>query len=185
MNTIKNGVEVRGTVNTVDFERVMNHFTSSFTKTLTESLTESFLKVVESQFGIGIQSNVVEEVKVKPTVVKPTVVSKSTPKSKTKNGGFEKLKNPILKTELEKCKTVDYDSSKFITIKELGIKSIHEMDKKGKKFWSEYFSKGKVYMRKGMDTSKLSPKILFERTIVELLNGGKSEPKSSDSILPQ
>jgi hypothetical protein len=44
-------VEVRGTVNTVDFERMMNQFSSSF--------TESYLKVVESQFGIGVQSKVV------------------------------------------------------------------------------------------------------------------------------
>ena len=89
MNTNSNSVEVRGTGNTVDFERVMNQFTSSF--------TESFLKVVESQFGIGVQSNVVEEVK--PLVVKPMSKPKTTtPKSKTKNSGFEKLKNPILKT---------------------------------------------------------------------------------------
>ena len=64
-----NSVEVRGTVNTVDFERVMNQFSSSF--------TESFLKVVESQFGIGIQPKVVEEVKT--VVVKP----KSKPKTTT------------------------------------------------------------------------------------------------------
>ncbi len=127
-----NSVEVRGTGNTVDFERVMNQFSSSF--------TESFLKVMESQFGIGVQSNVVEEVK--PMVVKPKSKPKTTtPKSKTKNSGFEWLKNPILRTELEVCKTVDYDERKYITIKELGI--------------------------------------------VELLKGGKSEPKSSDSTLPQ
>jgi hypothetical protein len=55
MNKNRSSVEVRSTVNTVDFERVMNLFSSSF--------TESFLKVVESQFGMGIQSNVIEEVK--------------------------------------------------------------------------------------------------------------------------
>jgi hypothetical protein len=176
MNTNSNSVEVRGTVNTVDFERVMNQFTSSFTT----SFSESFLKVVESQFGMGVQSNVVEEVK-----VKPTVVNKPTPKSKTKNSGFEKLKNPILRTELEVCKTVDYDERKYITIRELGIKSIYELEKRSRGFWNEYFSKYGVYLRSEMNTSKLSPKILFDRGIMELLKGGKSEPKSSDSTLPQ
>lgn len=175
MNTIKGSVGVRGTGNTIDFERVMNQFSSSF--------TESFLKVVESQFGMGIQSKVVEEVK--PKVVKPKVKGKTFPIGIILNMGFEKLKNPILKTELERCKSVDYDTSKFITIRELGIKSIYELDKRSKGFWSDYFSKGKVYLRKGMNTSKLSPKIIFDRTIIGLLKGGKSEPQSSDSNLPQ
>lgn len=177
----KKSVEVRGTVNTIDFERVMNQFTSSFT----ESFTQSFLKVVESQIGMGIQSNVVEEVKVKPTVVKSKGKKKPTPKSGTLNNGFEKLKNPILKTELEKCKMVEYDSSKFVSMREMGIKSIYELDKRSKKFWNEYFSKGKVYLRKGMNTSKLSPKILFDRTIEGMIKSGKSESKGSDSTLPQ
>jgi len=176
MNTNKSSVEVRGTGNTVDFERVMNQFTSSF--------TESFLKVVESQFGIGVQSNVVEEVKL--LVVKPMSKPKTTtPKSKTKNSGFEKLKNPILRTELEVCKTVDYDERKYITIRELGIKSIYDLEKRSRGFWGEYFSKYGVYLRKGVNTPKISQKVLFDRGIVELLKGGKSEPKSSDSTLPQ
>ncbi len=54
MKTDSNSVEVRGTGNTVDFERVMNQFSSSF--------TENFLKVVESQFGIDIPSEVVDSV---------------------------------------------------------------------------------------------------------------------------
>jgi hypothetical protein len=174
MNTIKGSVGVRGTGNTIDFERVMNQFSSSF--------TESFLKVIESQFGMGIQSKVVEEVKQK--VIKPKVKGKPSPIGTVLNRGFEKLKNPVLKSELERCKSVDYDKSKFITIRELGIKSIYELDKRSKGFWSDYFSIGKVYLRSGMNTSKLSPKILFDRTIVGLLKGGKSEPKSSDSILP-
>lgn len=177
MSSIKSSVEVRGTVNTVYFERVMNQFSFSF--------TESFLKVVESQFGMGIQSNVVEEVKVKPTVVKSKGKKKPTPKVENLNIGFEKLKNPILRTELEKCKTVDYDGSKFITMRELGIKSLYELDKRSKKFWNEYFSKSEVYLRKGMNTSKLSPKILFDRTIEGMIKGGKSESKGSDSTLPQ
>ena len=175
MNKYRSSVEVRSTGNTIDFERVMNQFSSSF--------TESFLKVVESQFGMGIQSKVVEEVK--PKVVKPKVKGKTFPIGIILNKGFEKLKNPILKTELERCKSVDYDNSKFITIRELGIKSIYELDKRSKGFWSDYFSKGKVYLRKGMNTSKLSPKIIFDRTIIGLLKGGKSEPQSSDSTLPQ
>jgi hypothetical protein len=175
MNTNKSSVEVLGTVNTVDFERVMNQFSSSF--------TESFLKVVESQFGMGIQSKVVEEVK--PKVVKPKVKSKPSPIGTVLNRGFEKLKNPILKTELERCKSVDYDTSKFITIRELGIKSIYELDKRSKGFWNDYFTKGKVYLRKGVNTPKISQKILFDRVIVDLLKGGRTEPKSSVSTLPQ
>ena len=175
MNTIKGSVGVRGTGNTIDFERVMNQFSSSF--------TESFLKVVESQFGMGIQSKVVEEVK--PKVVKPKVKGKTFPIGIILNNGFEKLKNPILKTELERCKSVDYDTSKFITIRELGIKSIYELDKRSKGFWSEYFSKYKVYLRKGLNTQKISQKVLFDRTILGMIKGKKSEQKSSGFSLPE
>ncbi len=175
MNTIKGSVGVRGTGNTIDFERVMNQFSSSF--------TESFLKVVESQFGMGIQSKVVEEVK--PKVVKPKVKGKTFPIGIILNNGFEKLKNPILKTELERCKSVDYDTSKFITIRELGIKSIYELDKRSKGFWSEYFSKYKVYLRKGLNTQKISQKVLFDRTILGMIKGKKSEQKSSVFSIPE
>lgn len=178
MNTNKESVEVRGTGNTVEFERVMNQFSSSFTKSVIENLTESFIKVIESQFGIKIQPKVVDE-------IKPKVVSKPSPNDTVLNRGFEKLKNPILKTELERCKSVDYDTSKFITIRELGIKSIYELDKRSRGFWSDYFSKGKVYLRMGMNTPKISQKILFDRTIEGMIRGDKSESKGSDSTLPQ
>jgi hypothetical protein len=160
-----NSVEIQGIGNTVDFERVMNQFTSSF--------TESFIKVMELQIGIVVQPQIIEK-------VKPNSKSKTTPKGEILNNGFEKLKNPILKTKMEKCKVVEYDKSKYITIRELGIKSIYELDKRSKGFWSEYFTNGNVYLRKGMNTSKLSPKILFDRTIERMIKVGKSESKDSD-----
>lgn len=171
MNTTKNSVEVLGTGNTVNFERVMNQFTSSF--------TESFLKVIESQIGREIYSTKFEVVKPK-SKTKPTIL-----KVKTPNGGFEKLKNTLLKTQLEKSKSVEYDESKFITIRELGIKSIYELDKRSKGFWNEYFSNWNVYLRKGVDSTKISQRILFDRGIERLLNGGKSEQKGSDFFLPK
>jgi hypothetical protein len=97
-----NSVEIQGIGNTVDFERVMNQFTSSF--------TESFIKVMELQIGIVVQPQIIEK-------VKPNSKSKTTPKGEILNNGFEKLKNPILKTKMEKCKVVEYDKSKYITIK--------------------------------------------------------------------
>jgi len=176
----KNGVEVRGTVNTVDFERVMNQFSSSFTKSVIENLTESFLKVMESQFGIGIQPQLVE-------VMNPIVVKSESDSFNTisKNSGFGKLKNQLLKSELQNCGYVDYDESKHITVRELGYKSIFDMDKMSIKFWKSYFLKNCVYLRNGIDSSKITSKILFDRGIVELLQLRKSEPKSSDSTLPQ
>lgn len=175
MNTNKNSVEVRSTLNTVDFERLMNQFSSSF--------TESFLKVIESQFGNGIQLNQVEENK--PEVVKPKVKNNPIPNVESMNVGFEKLKNPLLRTELEKCKSVEYDESKFITIKELGFKTIYDLDKRSKGFWSEYFSKYKVYLRKGLNTQKISQKVLFDRNILGMIKGKKSEQKSSGFSLPE
>ena len=175
MNTIKESVEILGTKNTVDFERVMNHFSSSF--------TESYLKVMDLHFGSGIQLNQVE--KKKPEVVKPKVKIIQIPKVESMNVGFEKLKNPLLRTELEKCKSVEFDESKFITIKELGFKTIYDLDKRSKGFWSEYFSKYKVYLRKGLNTQKISQKVLFDRTILGMIKGKKSEQKSSGFSLPE
>jgi hypothetical protein len=168
-------VEVLGTKNTVDFERVMNHFSSSF--------TESYLKVMDSHFGSGIQLNEVEEKK--PEVVKPKIKIIPIPKVESMNVGFEKLKNPLLRSELEKCKSVEIDESKFITIKELGFKTIYDLDKRSKGFWSEYFSKYKVYLRKGLNTKKISQKVLFDRTILGMIKGKKSEQMTSGFSLPE
>ena len=175
MNTIKESVEVLGTRNTFDYERVMNHFSSSF--------TESYLKVMDLHFGNGIQLNQVEEKK--PEVVKPKVKNNLIPKVDSMNVGFEKLKNPLLRTELEKCKSVENDESKFITIKELGFKTIYDLDKRSKGFWSEYFSKYKVYLRKGLNTKKISQKVLFDRTILGMNKGKKSEQMTSGFSLPE
>jgi hypothetical protein len=175
MNTINGSVDVRGTVNTVDYERVMNQFSSSF--------TESFIKVMEKQIGMVFQPTIIEEFRT--TKEKPMSKSLNYQKVEIKNRGFEKLKTPILKMELEKCKSAVYDITKLITIKDLGIKSIYELDKRSNKFWKEYFSKYKVYLRKGLTSSKISPKILFDNRIEGMLNVGKLESIDSNTTLPQ
>jgi hypothetical protein len=175
MNNNQRSVGVLGTGNTFDFERVMNHFSSSF--------TESYLKVMDSHFGNGIQLNQVEEKK--PEVVKPMIKNNPNPKVEPMNLGFEKLKNPLFRTELEKCKSVEYDESRFITIKELGFKTIYDLDKRSNGFWKEYFSKNKVYLKKGLNTSKISSKVLFDRTILGMIKGKKSEQNSSGFSLPE
>lgn len=89
------------------------------------------------------------------------------------------------KTMIISNKSVEYDESRFITIKELGFKTIYDLDKRSNGFWKEYFSKNKVYLNKGLNTTKISPKVLFDRTILGMIKGKKSEQKSSGFSLPE
>ena len=149
MRNTLNSVDIQGMGNTIDLNKVMNLYTSSF--------TEGFLQVLENYNPPSQKIEVIEN------EVKPLTLRKS--KSKPKNTGFEKLKNPLLKDKLQNCKSVNYNPEKHIRIKELGYKSIHEMDKGSKKKWEQYFSKGKVNLDKGVTTSRISPKILFDKSI--------------------
>ncbi len=166
MKPIKNNVDVLGTEHTIDFEEVMNNYTSSFAK----CFTEGYLRVLGS---------FLEKQNLKPEEVKEMVnaVKSSTPKtSETQlNNGFGKLKNDTLRSQLEQCETVKFDQNQHITIKELGFNSIYELDKRSKKKWNEYFSKYNVYRRKGVQTKKISPMILFDKSIQKYFRGRNTE----------
>jgi hypothetical protein len=136
-------VKVRGTVNTVDFERVMNQFTSSFTKSVVENLTESFLKVVESQFGMGIQSKRIEEVSVEPKVVKPKNTSL---KSKYDKAGERASRNARIRNENLK----PYTPNKVLTPASVvfGVEKASSLVNRGEDFWNELVKSGSLYMNK-------------------------------------
>jgi hypothetical protein len=158
-NTQSNSVQ--GTVITNDLEKVMNLYTSSFTK----SFNEGFLKLLEyHQRSTSIVSSDTKNNEVK---------SKD-----GKNLGFDKLKNPTLRNELQKCNSVKYDVSKHIRVKELGFKTIYELDKRSDKMWKEYFSKNEVYLDRNINSSKLSQRILFDKSIIDYLNSKGSKSNS-------
>jgi hypothetical protein len=121
-------VEVRGTGNTIEFEKLMNQFSSSF--------TESFLKVVESQFGMGIQSKVVEEVK-----------PKSVPPKKNYRGASERSsRNTILRNENLK----PYNPNKLLKPASIifGVRKASSLVNRGELFWDELAGSGSMYVNK-------------------------------------
>ena len=121
-------VEVRSTVNTVDFERVINLFSSSF--------TESFLKIVESQFGMGIQSKVVEE-------VKPKSIS---PKKSYKEASERSSRNTMIRNENLK----PYNPNKVLKPASIvfGVKKASSLVNRGELFWDELAGSGSMYVNK-------------------------------------
>jgi hypothetical protein len=159
-NTQSNSVQ--GTVITNDLEKVMNLYTSSFTT----SFTEGFLKLLEyHQRSTSIVSS-----DTKINEVKSKTKSEGVKIKDGKNLGFDKLKNPTLRNELQKCNSVKYDVSKHIRVKELGFKTIYELDKRSDKMWKEYFSKNEVYLDRKINSSKLSQRILFDKSIRDYFN---------------
>ena len=121
-------VEALGTVNTVDFERMMNQFSSSF--------TESYLKVIESQFGIGVQSKVVEE-------VKPKSIS---PKKSYKEASERSSRNTIIRNENLK----PYNPNKVLKPASIifGVKKASSLVNRGELFWDELAGSGSMYVNK-------------------------------------
>ena len=149
MRNLNNSVDIQGMGNTIDLKTVMSLYTSSF--------TDGFMKVLEN-YNTPLQEFVIEE-----NEVKPTTSSKS--KSKLKNTGFEKLKNPLLREKLENGKKVGFNPKTHIRVKDLGYKSIYEIDKGSKKKWNDYFTKGNVYIDKDVTSSRISQRILFDKSI--------------------
>ena len=148
MTNKPNRVEVQGTVNTVELNQIMNLYTQSF--------TEGFIRMLD---------NYTSEQKVLPITVSTTKTLK-----KVFNRGFEKLKTPSLKSELQSCSSVDFDPKKHIRLKDLGVRSVYDLDKRSNTLWSEYFKTNKVYLDKGVNTLKISKKILFDKSVQNLLN---------------
>ena len=160
MTNLNNGVDIQGIGNTIDLKTVMNLYTSSF--------TDGFMKVLEN-YNTPLQEFVIGEKKVKTTTIQK-------PKSKPKNKGFEKLKNPLLREKLQKGKKVKFNPKTHIRVKDLGYKSIYVLDSMSKKKWNEYFLKGKVYLNQDVNTSRISKTILFDKSITKFF-GKKDTPK--------
>ena len=161
MRNLTNGVDIQGMGNTIDLQTIMNQYTSSF--------TEGFIKVYEN-FNTPLQEYIEDENEVKP-------IKKPTSKSKPKNKGFEKLKGQLLREKLQRGKRVSYNPKTHIKVKDLKYKSIYDLDSLSKKKWVEYFSKGKVYIDKDVTSSKISHRILFDKSITEFFGKTESSTK--------
>jgi len=161
MTNLNNGVDIQGMGNTIDLQTVINLYTSSF--------TEGFMKVLEN-YNTPLQEFVEVKNEVKP-------IKKPTSKPKSKNKGFEKLKNQLLREKLEKCNGVKFDSNTHIRVKDLRYKSIYDLDSLSKKKWNEYFEKGKVYIDKDVTSTKISQRILFDKSITEFFGKTESSTK--------
>ena len=83
-----------------------------------------------------------------------------------------------MREKLQKCDSVKLNANKHLTIKELGFDSIYELDKRSDKMWKDYFSKNGVYLNEDVTTSKLSTRILFDKSIKDYLKSKGSEPQN-------
>ena len=102
---------------------------------------------------------------------------------KVKNKGFEKLKNPILRHELERCNKTPYYAEKHLKIEDLGYKTLHQIDFLAKSRWIEYFSNGgKVYIQSRGNKLPLSSQILFDFSILNYFGRGIPMPKKVEPI---
>lgn len=94
---------------------------------------------------------------------------------RTKNNGFENLKNAELKFEFENCMKVKFNPRKHFKLSSLGFKTIYQLDNLGKRRWSEYFnSGGMVYIISYSTKLPLYKRILFDRKIKKFI--GKDVP---------
>jgi hypothetical protein len=157
MRNSTNGLNIQGMGNTVDLKTVITLYTSSY--------TEGFIKLIEN-YNTPLQ----EFIEVK-NVVKP--LKKPTLKSKPQNKGFEKLKNQLLRENLQKCERVQFNPKLHVRVRDLKYKSIYDLDSLSKKRWEDYFSKGKVYIDMDETSSKISRRILFDKSVTKFF--GKTE----------
>ena len=159
MRNLKHGVEAQGMINTIDLKKIMNQYTSSF--------TEGFLTVME-YYNNSIRESVNENKEVEKTQIQKT-------SSKPKNNGFDKLKNRLLRENLQSGSSVTFNPKLHTRISDLKYKSIYSLDSLSKKKWIEYFSKGNVYIDKDITSSKISQRILFDTSIINFF--GKTKTK--------
>jgi hypothetical protein len=102
---------------------------------------------------------------------------------KIKNKGFERLKNPILRHELERCNKTPYSAEKHLKIEDLGYKTLHQIDFLAQSRWIKYFSNGgKVYIQSRANNLPLSSQILFDNSILNYFGRGIPMPKKEAPI---
>lgn len=86
------------------------------------------------------------------------------------NSGFQKLKSPTLKEQLERCSKVLFDKKNHITARQLGFNKLHELSNKGDKRWKEYFNKnGKVFLKIRSVNESMCDRILFQNSIKKFI----------------
>ncbi|MEY2646149.1 MAG: hypothetical protein RL158_125 [Bacteroidota bacterium] len=86
------------------------------------------------------------------------------------NSGFQKLKSPTLKQQLERCSKVLFDKKNHITARQLGFNKLHELSNKGDKRWKEYFNKnGKVFLKIRSVNESMCDRILFQKSIKKFI----------------
>ena len=157
MRNSTNGVDIQGMGNTVDLKTVLTLYSSSF--------TEGFIKVLDN-YNTPLQEFIEVKNKVTPK-------QKQVTKTKPINNGFEKLKNQLLREKLQKCDRVEFNPKSHVRVRDLKYKSIYELDSLSRKRWVDYFSKGKVYIDKDVTNSKISKRILFDKSVTKFF--GKTE----------
>ncbi len=171
-NTQSNSVQ--GTVITHDLEKVLSLYTSSFTT----SFNEGFLKLLEYHQNY---TSILNSDTTHNDITSKTILNRGKINNR-RNLGFDKLKNTTLRNELQKCNSINYDVNKHVRIKDLGFKTIYELDKRSNKMWIEYFSKNEVYLDRSINSSKLTQRILFDNTIKDYLTSKDTKSqKGSDS----
>lgn len=94
------------------------------------------------------------------------------------NKGFEKLKISILKSELQSCSKIKFNSRKHFTIRQLGFNTIYKLSSKGNKRWDKYFKDGgKVYIKSYSTREPMCDRILFEKKITNYIGEDIPLPK--------
>jgi len=106
-------------------------------------------------------------------------------KSNLTNLGFEKLKNPLLRDKLLNGERVLFSPKTHVRVKDLKYKSIYDLDSLSKKKWNDYFSKGKVYIDKDVTLSKISQRILFDKSIIEFFGKTDNQKWRKPFLVPR
>lgn len=146
--------------NGVDIQEIGN---TNRLVTLLEIYNQGFIEIIKLQSNQNVDSNT--EPNSNMVLVPLTSPKKENDSSKVINVGFEKLKNPLLKEKLQQCNKVLFNPEIHFRVKDLNYKSIYVIDSLSKKKWKEYFSKCKVFIDKDISTTRISQRILFDKSI--------------------
>ncbi len=151
MTNLNNGVDIQGMGNTNGLVNLLETYNKGFIEILKLQTNQILVNEPEPKSNMVLVSEISS--------------TKGDTTSKVINVGFEKLKNPLLREKFQNGKKVKFNPKTHIRVKNLGYKSIYVLDSMSKKKWKEYFLKGKVYLDKDVTTSRISQKILFDKSI--------------------
>ena len=151
MTNLNNGVDIQEMGNT---NRLV---------TLLEIYNQGFIEIIKLQSNQNVDGNT--EPNSNMVLVPLTSTKRENDNSKVINVGFEKLKNPLLKEKLQQCKKVLFNPEIHLRVKDLNYKSIYVIDSLSKKKWKEYFSLGRVFIDRDVSSTRISQRILFDKSI--------------------